>query len=36
MRTGNGTKGERLYDWAVIDVRADEPRRDRTPGTARF
>ncbi|MFZ3492073.1 IS701 family transposase [Streptomyces sp. 5.8] len=24
MKTGNGTKGERLYDWAVIDVAADD------------
>ena len=24
LRTGNSTKGERLYDWAMIDVMADE------------
>nr|WP_234310584.1 MULTISPECIES: transposase [unclassified Streptomyces] len=24
MRTGNGTKGARLYDWAMIDMRADD------------
>ncbi|MFG2632025.1 IS701 family transposase [Streptomyces sp. NPDC048473] len=30
LKTGNGTKGERLYDWAVIDVTAD----DTPPGQA--
>ncbi|WP_327249939.1 hypothetical protein [Streptomyces sp. NBC_01320] len=30
LRTGNGTKGERLYDWAVIEVNAD----DTPPGQA--
>lgn len=30
LRTGNGTKGERLYDWAMIDVMAD----DTPPGQA--
>ncbi|MEU2867408.1 transposase, partial [Streptomyces mirabilis] len=24
LRTGNGTKGERLYDWAMIEVNADD------------
>ncbi|MEN8654564.1 transposase [Streptomyces sp. 21So2-11] len=24
LKTGNGTKGERLYDWAMIDVNADD------------
>ncbi|MFE0705424.1 IS701 family transposase, partial [Streptomyces sp. NPDC058872] len=24
LKTGNGTKGERLYDWAMIDVDADD------------
>ncbi|MEU9547357.1 hypothetical protein [Streptomyces mirabilis] len=30
LRTGHGTKGERLYDWAMIDVMAD----DTPPGQA--
>lgn len=35
LRTGHGTKGERLYDWAMTDVNPTTPRPDRPPGTAR-
>lgn len=34
LRTGHGTKGERLYDWAMIDVNADDTPPDIPAGTA--
>ncbi|MGI5204602.1 hypothetical protein ACQEU6_23840 [Spirillospora sp. CA-108201] len=31
LRTGHGTKGDRHYDWAVVDVLADDDPADGTP-----
>jgi hypothetical protein len=32
MRTGHGLKGDRHYDWAMLDVLADDTPEDAEPG----
>jgi SRSO17 transposase len=34
LRTGNGTKGDRHYDWAMIDVLADDTPDGHLPGNS--